>query len=269
LPERIDQGGCIPVGLNELYENNEPHGLRAFIVLPVQPFHMNSDSSNQNSDSRNELLAALAAKSSTKQAIYRNTLHHFECIKAVLAELADSWSSVMKERDPSVEIVFKDKNRFECDFKFSGDTLSLCMHTNVFTFPPQHFVHQSARVVADPMLGYFGQIQIYNFLSDSFKYNRLADEGLLMARIFVDRDSHFLVDGKQQFSFLYNDIQEQVLSRDVLLNILLQSVQYCLDMDLMVPPYEQVNSVALGQFLMENGSSGHKTTKRLGFMSES
>jgi hypothetical protein len=39
-------------------------------------------------------------------------------------------------------------------------------------------------------------------------------------------------------------------------------------MDLMVPPYEQVNAVALGQFLMENGSSGHKTTKRLGFMGE-
>jgi hypothetical protein len=97
----------------------------------------------------------------------------------------------------------------------------------------------------------------------------LADEGFLLARIFVDRDSHFLVDGKQQFGFLYNDIQQQILNRDVLLTILLQSVQYCLDMDLMVPPYEDVNTVVLGQFLMENGSSGHKTTKRLGFMSES
>ncbi|MFM8686024.1 MAG: hypothetical protein ACKODJ_05660, partial [Bacteroidota bacterium] len=181
----------------------------------------------------------------------------------------DAWSSVMRVQDPSVEIVFKDKNRFECDFKFSGDTLSLCMHTNVFTFPPEHFVQQSPRVAADPMLGYFGQIQIYNFLSDSFKYNRLADEGLLLARIFVDRDSHFWVDGKQQFSFLYNDIQEQVLNHEVLLKIILQAIQYCLDMDLMVPPYEQVNAVALGQFLMENGSSGHKTTKRLGFMGES
>ncbi|MBM3936433.1 MAG: hypothetical protein FJ343_04705 [Sphingomonadales bacterium] len=220
-------------------------------------------------DSKDQLLAEVAAKSSTKQAIYRNTLHHFESIKGILAELAESWSSVMKVQDPSVEIVFKDKNNFECDFKFSGDTLCLCMHTNVFTFPPQHFVQKSARVISDPMLGYFGQIQIYNFLSDSFKYNRLADEGLLLARIFVDRDSHFFVEGKQQFGFLYNDVQEQILNKEVLLKILLQSVQYCLDLDLMVPPYEQVNSVALGQFLMENGSSGHKTAKRLGFMSES
>jgi hypothetical protein len=222
-----------------------------------------------SSEFKDQLLAALAAKSSTKQAIYRNTLHHFESIKILLAGLADSWSSVMKERDPSVEITFKDKGRFECDFKFSGDTLSLCMHTNVFTFPPQHFVQKSPRVAQDPMLGYFGQIQIYNFLSDSLKYSRLADEGFLLARIFVDRDSHFLVDGKQQFGFLYNDIQQQILNRDVLMTILLQSVQYCLDMDLMVPPYEDVNTVVLGQFLMENGSSGHKTTKRLGFMSES
>ncbi len=224
--------------------------------------------SNMSSENKDQLLAAVAAKSSTKQAIYRNTLQHFESLKGILSELADAWSSVMRVQDPSVEIVFKDKNRFECDFKFSGDTLSLCMHTNVFTFPPQHFVQQSARVAADPMLGYFGQIQIYNFLSDSFKYNRLADEGLLLARIFVDKDSHFWVDGKQQFSFLYNDIQEQVLHREVLLEIILQAIRYCLDMDLMVPPYEQVNAVALGQFLMENGSSGHKTTKRLGFMGE-
>ncbi len=214
-------------------------------------------------------MAAVATKSSTKQAIYRNTLQHFESLKGILANLAESWSSVIKAQDPSVEIVFKDKNRFECDFKFSGDTLCLCMHTNVFAFPPQHFVQQSPRVIVDPMLGYFGQIQIYNFLSDSFKYNRLGDEGLLLARIFVDRDSHFLVEGKQQFSFLYNDVEKQILNQEVLLKIILQSVQYCLDMDLMVPPYEQVNAVALGQFLLENGSSGHKTTKRLGFMSES
>ncbi|MFM7748086.1 MAG: hypothetical protein ACKO7X_09225, partial [Bacteroidota bacterium] len=83
---------------------------------------------NENKD---QLLAAVAAKSSTKQAIYRNTLQHFESLKGILSELADAWSSVMREQDPSVEIVFKDKNRFECDFKFSGDTLSLCMHTNV------------------------------------------------------------------------------------------------------------------------------------------
>jgi len=236
---------------------------------PSDSMNQPSDSMNQPGDYENKLLEAVAAKSSTKQAIYRNTLHCFDTIKAILAELAESWSSVMKERDPSVEISFKDKNRFECDFKFSGDTLSICMHTNVFTFAPQHLIQQSPRIAADPMLGYFGQIQIYNFLSDSLKYNRLADEGFLLARIFVDRDNHFWVDGKQQFSFLYNDIQTQILNREILLNILLQSVQYCLNMDLMAPPFEEVNAVVLGQFLMENGSSGHKTTKRLGFMSES
>ena len=38
------------------------------------------------------------------------------------------------------------KNKFECSLKFSGDTLGLVMHTNIFTFDSQHFVHKSQRV---------------------------------------------------------------------------------------------------------------------------
>jgi len=216
-----------------------------------------------------QILNTLAGKSSNKQAIYANTLQHFEQIKAILQRMARDWGGEMQKRDPRVEIAYTDKNKFECSLKFSGDTLGLIMHTNIFTFGPQHFVHQSRRVKENGMRAYFGQIQLYNFLSDSFKYNRLHDEGQLLARIFVDGESHFFVDGKQQFGFLYNNLDEQILNEEGIENILTTAVKYCLDMDLMVPPYEQVSQDVLGQFLMENGGAGLKTTKRLGFMGES
>jgi len=216
-----------------------------------------------------QILNTLAGKSSNKQAIYANTLRHFDAIKNTLSRMAKEWGQEMQKRDPRVEIEFKDKNKFECSLKFSGDTLSLVMHTNIFTFDAQHFIHQSRRVKENNMRGYFGQIMLYNFLSDSIKYNRMQDGGQLLARIFVDGESHFFVDGKQQFGFLYNDLDQQILHEEAIEKILNTAIQYCLDEDLLAPPYEEVSQVVLGQFLMENGGAGFKTAKRLGFMGES
>jgi hypothetical protein len=96
----------------------------------------------------------------------------------------------------------------------------------------------------------------------------MADEGFLLARIFVDLENHFFVDGKQQFGFLFNDLEQQVLDQSALEKILTTAVHYCLDFDLMAPSFDQIKSVTLGQFLMQNGNSGLKTAKRLGFMGE-
>ena len=48
-------------------------------------------------------------------------------------------------------------------------------------------------------------INIYNFLADSFKYNRLNDVGYLVGRVFLNKDLHYFVEGKRQLGFLYND----------------------------------------------------------------
>jgi hypothetical protein len=218
--------------------------------------------------SQDKILELLATKASAKQAIYRNTLTQFDQIKLLLRKMSEEWRDHLNGVAPHVEVAYNDKGHFECDLKFSGDTLSLVMHTNVFTFPPEHFVHNHQRIRKNPLLAYFGQIQVYNFLSDSLKYSRMADEGFLLARIFVDLENHFFVDGKQQFGFLFNDLEQQVLDQSALEKILTTAVHYCLDFDLMAPSFDQIKSVTLGQFLMQNGNSGLKTAKRLGFMGE-
>ena len=54
-------------------------------------------------------------------------------------------------------------------------------------------------VKEDKMRSFCGVIHVYNFLNDSFKYNRLNDVGNLVARIFVNKDKHFFVEGENIF----------------------------------------------------------------------
>ena len=74
------------------------------------------------------------------------------------------------------------------------------MHTDVFEFDANHLVWQSPYVQADRDNSYCGLINIYNFLSDSFKFNRNADEGYLIGRIFINRERCYFVEGKRQTS---------------------------------------------------------------------
>ena len=103
-----------------------------------------------------QILNTLAGKSSNKQAIYDNTVRHFESIKGILRGMAHAWGDEMQKRDPRVALEYEAHNKFECSLKFSGDTLGLVMHTNIFTFDSQHCVHQSQRVIEDSMRAYFG-----------------------------------------------------------------------------------------------------------------
>ena len=54
--------------------------------------------------------------------------------------------------------------------------------------------------IRDRANSYCGVINIYTFLSDSFKFNRNADEGYLIGRIFVNRERSYFVEGKHQTS---------------------------------------------------------------------
>jgi hypothetical protein len=79
-----------------------------------------------------------------------------------------------------------------CELKAAGDLIIFHMHTNVFKLDQSHSLWKSSYLEEDEMRGYFGLINVYNFLSDSFKFNREGDLGYLVARIFLNKDGHFL-----------------------------------------------------------------------------
>ncbi|MSQ78228.1 MAG: hypothetical protein EXR21_00950 [Flavobacteriaceae bacterium] len=213
-------------------------------------------------DKNNEIVSLLTHKSATKQQIYRITLEVFTQFKKQLDEVHTMLASQMN--DANVEIRYTDAGTFEAHLKFSGDTLIFMMHTNVFTFPDAHFTKTGKYVKEDPMRGYCGLIQIYNFLSDSIKYNREEDLGDLVARIFVNKDKHFFIEGKRPLSLNHNKFHKESISNDSIVNIIQECILYCLNFDLITPPIELVQNITVDQKNYQSYSSGFATSKNVG-----
>lgn len=207
----------------------------------------------------------LSTKSDLKQRIFRNTRKHFEQLRTILAQISEEMSARLAEVSPDVEVSYTEINDFESQLKFSGDVLVFTMHSNVFGFPGDHVIFKNPYIATDNDRSFCGMIQIYNFLSDSFKYNRFNDVGYLIGRIFINHEDHFFVDGNKRLIFLYSDISKQIISEDIMREIVEHAIKFALDFDLYVPPFDTVREIAVGEKLMQQNFQGMRTGKRLGF----
>ena len=139
------------------------------------------------------------------------------------------------------------------------------MHSNVFDFEHSHKIHQLSYVRKNRLNSYCGIIHVYNFLTDSFRYNRMEDLGYLIARIFVNRENHFFVEGKRQLGYLYNDFENKCIDKKTMKEIIYSIILYTLEFDLLVPPYDHVSIVSVEQMIQKFQNPKFKTGKRVGF----
>ncbi|MCK5856890.1 MAG: hypothetical protein KAG64_05335 [Bacteroidales bacterium] len=218
-----------------------------------------------NSDSRAQIIKLLSTKSVVKYEVYDRTMETFKLMKDFTRTFAKDMHKGLSGLERKVPVVFKEKGDFEMEFKVAGDLVLATMHSNVFEFPRHHAVWQNSYVKDDPMRAYSGIISIYNFLADSFKYNRLNDVGYLIGRIFVNKEGHFIVEGKHQLGFMFNDFSEQVINKEYVEKIMEVAIQYSIEFDLLVPPYNQVQTVSVQEMNNITSSISLKTGKRLGF----
>ena len=212
-----------------------------------------------------KILELLKTKSSTKQEIYRITQSVFQELNKKLKQKIKLLSNQISKHDKSVEVKFITKGDFETQIKFSGDILIFHMHSNIFDFPPSHEIHKTSYVKEDKFRSFCGVIDIYNFLSDSLKYNRMNDVGHLIARIFINKDKHYFVEGEKQLGFLFNDLINQSINSDTLNRIIDSSILFTLNFDLKTPKFNDVSLVNVHQILEMNSIQKLKTSKSLGF----
>ena len=211
------------------------------------------------------ILELLKEKSSLKQDVFYSTLSVFKELKDVVKEVVNDLKPKVAAIDKRLIINYKDKTEFEIELQVAGDVLIFQMHTNVFEFDITHQIWKTSYVKEQPSNSFCGVINIYNFLADSFKYNRSNDLGYLVARIFQNRENHYFVEGKRQLGFLYNDFSNALMNRAELKKIVESAVVYCLSFDLFTPPFEEVRVVSVGQTEQQNFLMSIKTGKRLGF----
>ncbi|KAB2808066.1 hypothetical protein [Phaeocystidibacter luteus] len=212
-----------------------------------------------------QIIQLLSTKSSTKQYVYRQTVEIFKEFKNQLKKIAEELNDNICNVDASVVVDFVDRGAYEAEIRFSGDIIIFQMHTNVFTFEKTHGIWKNSYVREDSMRAYFGMINMYNFLTDSLKFNRLGDVGHLIGRIFVNRDQHFFVEGKRQFGYQFNNVAGDVLDPAKIREIVEMSVIYALDFDLTTPDFNSHRYITVQQIQMLSSDLRNSTSKKLGF----
>lgn len=217
-------------------------------------------------DTKNQNFEAIVVKSNVKQLVYANTLNSFNLLKEVLKEIVEEYRTALVDK-VAAEVLpaFQEKGPFEAEFRLAGDLLVFSMHSNVFVFNREHPIWNTEYVKKNQLNSYCGIIHIYNFLSDSFKYNRLQDLGYLIARIFINQENHFFVEGKRQSGELVKGFQNDTITKYTLQQVLKTAIQYSVNFDLLVPPYDQVKIASVEQMKVEISHAKIRTGKRVGF----
>ncbi len=200
-----------------------------------------------------------------KQDVFRHSFEVFESVKKNAQYAANSLKSDSDKLDNRIQVSYKDVSKNECWLQFGGDLLIFSLHSNVFAFDKSHSLYNTQYVLKNPNRAYFSMIEIFNFLNDSVIYDRYRDIGELMARIFVNSENHFFVEGMGALGSLYTDLEFQVLDDSYLTNIIESCVVASIQYDLWAPPFQDVRYIPLASIIEQNGNSPRTTSKRMGY----
>lgn len=224
----------------------------------------------ENEKKQNDtILKLLAEKSVMKQDVYTNTIAVFNELKEILKVRAEELSSQISEVDKRVHIYYKDVSLQDMYLKVAGDILDFQMHSNVFEFDRSHPMYKTGYIKENDLNSFSGIISVYNFLADSYKYNRLNDLGYLVARIFINREKKFFLETRTQIGYKYNAFSTEPVSKEQLIDIINELIIYSITFDLFTPPFDAVKAVTVAEIQEKSSSSILRTGKRLGYSNSS
>jgi len=216
-------------------------------------------------EKKQTIINTLKEKSILKQKVYDNTLESFGIVKEILNDFAKEGNVSLGDIDPRIKLEYTDRSSFDAQLKVAGDILFFSMHSNIFQFDREHPAWKTAYIQKNKYNAYSGIINIYNFLFDSIKYSRQDDLGYLIARVFINHEKQYLVEGKRQMGMLFTNYGNEEISKHSLQVIISTAIQYALEFDLLVPPYDTVKIATVGQAEAKIQHSRVITGKRLGF----
>ncbi|MEG0163116.1 MAG: hypothetical protein RSF93_05470 [Mucinivorans sp.] len=214
---------------------------------------------------REQITATIREKSVIKQQVYDRTHEVMQELKEILAEYASEVNDDIEGLDKRIKLEYRDRGKLEAQLQIAGDVLIFSMHTNVFKFDRDHPIWQNSYVERNLNNAFCGVINIYNFLSDSLRFNRNDDLGYLVARVFVNSEKQYFVEGKRQMEYRHNNFGQGSISSAALTDIVENAIVYALDFDLLVPPYELSKQITVESVNTKIEMSRLQTGKRLGY----
>lgn len=220
---------------------------------------------SDHNDKKLDIISSLREKSLLKQRVYDNTFQSFSLVKDILKSMARELNTNLAGADSRIRLEYTDRSNFDAQLKIAGDVLLFSMHSNIFQFDREHPAWKTTYIQKNKYNAYSGIINIYNFLADSFRYSRLDDLGYLIARIFINHENQYFVEGKRQMGMLFTNYGSEEISKQSLQIVISTAIHYALDFDLLVPPYDTVKIATVGQAEAKIQHSRVTTGKRLGF----
>ncbi|GAB4207737.1 MAG: hypothetical protein Fur0023_18780 [Bacteroidia bacterium] len=218
---------------------------------------------------KDKILSLIKEKSVLKQNIFSNTINIFGQFRTLSKNIAGELKDIVNTIDKRVSIQYSEVNQFAYRLKVAGDVLEFFMHTNVFELEKSSPLYKSPYIKQNPSNAYCGIIYVYNFMSDSFKYNRLNDVGILIARIFINRENHFFIETKLPLASKYGNFSSEPLSEHIIKEIINELIIFALQFDLSTPPFDAIKEISINEINEQTSWITMRTGKRLGFITES
>ena len=200
-----------------------------------------------NQDPSLHIANLLLTKSGVKQVTYRNICNAFKGLKEEAIRIIEDINNKTHSKDEDITLQVMDVSEQEFHVKVAGDLLAFFLHTNIITLSDDYAYNQSEYVLENPDRKYLGQINVYNFMADSLKYNRMHDPGYLVSRLMVNHENRFIIEGDKPIDFLFKSVSTEPLSQ-VDLNVLVHLIiTQAIENDLVAPPFNQIRGLTLQQ----------------------
>ena len=211
---------------------------------------------------RNAIVSLVGPKAKLRKQVEANITEGVETLCSVLQQMADEYSEAL---GPDVAVRYERRASHVALFTLDADVLVFVQLTDVFNFDRDNQALKTPYVKEDAQRAAVGIVNVYNFMTDSFKYDRDEDMGYLVARIFVNAEGAFFVEGKRQRGVGVDHFGEQKVDADAWRRFAETALKYAAESDALVPPYEmllQADMATLKGYIL---ASKTKTAKRLGF----
>ncbi len=217
-----------------------------------------------DSKTKSLIVNTLQEKLLVKKNVFDAYNKSFENLKNAISSLAQELNKEIKDssKDNLVEIV---PGSSHLELQFGTEVIVFSFQNTIFEIDKGHSIWSHSYIQDNALNAFVGIIHVYNFLKDSYKNNQNEDLGYLIARIFINQENHYFVEGKRQLGFLYNDFSTNIVSVDDLKKIAQSAMLYCLDFEMLVPPYEDVSIISVEQIKMIINKAKFQSAKRMGF----
>lgn len=188
----------------------------------------------------------LESKSTAKQTAYKHITKAFSILAAESRSVVEELRRRANPVDKDVTVEYNTVNAQEFDVKLAGDMLIFVMGTNVVTLEETHPIMRDDYIRENEVNRYFGQIMVYNFMAESLKYNRTNDPGYLLARLMVNHENRFFIEGDKELES-YNQISDKPITEEDLEKVVKIVLKMAIENDLVAPAFTEVKSTTVNQ----------------------